>query len=118
MARSRKKGRRYNKNRYHKKQKRFKRRQKSELARIFYKYRKLILKHPLISAILSIIVSILLIRVFISNTIFSNNITEFRMWFLFFAILIGIIGLFALWVWIRNNVPSFFGKGNIKIKFK
>ena len=48
------------------------------------------------------------------NTIFGNKITEIRGWILFFAILFIIIGLIALNVWFRRNVPHLFTKHDVK----
>lgn len=79
----------------------------------FHKFQKFILRHQIISSLGSIILSIVLIRISFSNTLFGANITEFRMWFIFFAILLGIIGVISLSVWFRRNVPQMFTKHNV-----
>ena len=75
--------------RYHRRRSHHKR-QRSDLERYFHKFYRLIVRHPLVSSVGSIVTSIILIRAFFSNTLFGTNVTEFRIWFLFFAILIGI----------------------------
>jgi len=72
-----------------------------------YGLKNFVRKNPLISAVGSILFSIILVRVFFSNTFFGNEVSEFRLWFLFFAIVLGIIGLVALRVWFKNNVSNF-----------
>jgi len=108
-----------NRSRHHKSRKlniKHQKKPKSNLKKSFYKSRKFILRHPLISSVGSILVSILLFRASLSNKIFGNNISEFRGWFLFFAFLIGLIGVIALMVWFKRNVPALFTKHDINWK--
>ena len=80
---------------------------RSELERIFYKINKFVRHHPVLSAIVSVLLAIVLIRTSFSNMLFGNDVTEFRLWFLFFALVIGIIGIIALKVWFKNNVARY-----------
>lgn len=89
-------------------------RKHSFLSRLFYKSNRFVRRHPIISAVGSIVLSIFLLRVAFSDNLFGNNVSEFRLWFIFFAILIGIIGLISLKVWFSNNVSDF----NAQIKWK
>ena len=80
---------------------------------IFYQLNFFVRKHPVFSSVASIIISVLLIRVFFSETLFGANISEFRLWFLFVAIILGIIGTIALKVWFKNNVSNFNVQANL-----
>jgi len=72
----------------------------------FHKTRHFAIKHPLISAVMAIVISVILIRISFLSELFGQNISELRIWFLFFAALIGITGFVALIVWFRNHVSS------------
>lgn len=89
-------------------------RRSSSAASFWYKANKFVRRHPIFSSIGSILLSILLIRISFLNTLFGNNISEFRLWFLFLALLIGIVGIFALKVWFRNHVSNFNVQTNLK----
>ena len=78
----------------------------------FNKANKFIRENPILSAILAMISSIILIRISFSNTLFGNNFSEFRLWFLFFAVVFGIIGIMAINIWIKNNVSNFNSQHN------
>jgi Ca2+-dependent lipid-binding protein len=69
--------------------------------RTFHKSNNFVQRHPIISAVISIVLSIILLRI---SFLFEK--TEFRAWFIFFAILLGIIGIIAVIVWFRNNVSD------------
>ena len=89
------------------------RKKRPQASKTFYGARRFMLRHPLISSVGSIVLAIILIRISFSNTLFGSDVSEFRIWFILFAILLGIIGLFAIKVWWKKNVPDFFGKGDI-----
>ncbi|HLD15252.1 MAG TPA: hypothetical protein VJB94_01595 [Candidatus Nanoarchaeia archaeon] len=71
-------------------------------------------RHPLISSGGSILIGIILLRAFFNNNLFGNNVTEFRMWVLFFSIVFFIVGLIAIKVWFYRNVPSLHTKHQIE----
>jgi len=98
----------------HKKQ--FKKR--SPLAKLFYKLNRFVRRHPLISSIISILIGVFLIRAVFINSLFGNDMSEFKGWLIFFAILFIIIGIIALKVWFRRNVPSLFTKHNVNWRNK
>jgi len=104
--------------RFHKRQRRFNRFHKnhkrhSPISTLFYRINRFVRRHPILSSVISILIGIFLIRAFFMNTIFGNKITEIRGWILFFAILFIIIGLIALNVWFRRNVPHLFTKHDV-----
>ena len=88
----------------------------SALSILFYKTNKFVRRHPIFSAVSSIILSIVLVRISFSEKLFGNDISEFRLWFLFFAVLLGIIAIFALKVWYSNNVANFNVQANLNWK--
>lgn len=79
----------------------------------FYGFRRFVLRHPLLSSVGSVVLAIILVRLSFSNTLFGSNIGEFRLWFIFFAIVIGIVGIVSLVVWMRRNVPRFYSKHDV-----
>ncbi len=79
---------------------------KSQPIKKFYKLRRFVVRHPVLSSVVSMVSAILLVRVSMSDVVFGTNVSEFRLWFLFFAILLGIIGFISLMVWFRNNVSD------------
>ncbi len=83
---------------------------------IFYKINIFIRRYPIFSAILTIFLSIFLIRVSLSDNLFGNDVSEFRLWFLFFAVVLGIIGIMAIKVWFSNNVSNFNTQHNLNWK--
>jgi len=70
-------------------------------------------KHPVISAGGSVLIGIILMRAFFSDSLFGNNLNEFRAWILFVSIVFFIIGIVAFRIWLRRNVPDFFTKHDI-----
>lgn len=63
-------------------------------------------RHPIIASIGSIFLGIFLIRATFSNSLFGNDITEFKIWFIGGGVLFIIVGLFSLKIWIKRNVPT------------
>ena len=74
--------------------------------RTFYLWNTFVRKHPLISAVTSIVLAIMLVRLYFLDFLMGKNLTELRLWFMFFAVLFGLVGLIALKVWFRNNVSN------------
>lgn len=114
-------GKYYRRKKYHKKSHHNKhfhntKRRHSALSIFFYKFKRFVRRNPVLSAVVSIIISIFLIRISFSNELFGNDVTEFRFWFIFFAIILGLVGLFSLKVWWRNNVSNFNVQANLKWK--
>ena len=85
---------------------RFKHQNRNQVGSLFYKVRRFVVKHPVFSSIISIIAAIILFRIGMGSTFFGNDLSEFRFWFLFFAVILGIVGLIALKVWFKNNVAK------------
>jgi len=52
-------------------------------------------------------------RAFFSDSLFGNNITEFRMWILFALVVFLIIGIIAFMIWLRRNVPNIYTKHDV-----
>ena len=97
---------------------RFKYRRYSLISTIFYRTNRFFHRHRIISPLLCIIGSVILIRLALSEKLFGNSITEFRLWFIGFAVLIGIIGIISLKVWFRNNVADFNAQINLNWRAK
>ena len=53
-------------------------------------------------------------RAFFSDSLFGNNITEFRMWILFALVVFLIIGIIAFMIWLRRNVPDIYTKHDVR----
>lgn len=81
---------------------------------LFQRFTYFCRKHPLISSVGSIIVSVILFRAFLSNKLFNNNITEFRIWIVIASFIFFIIGITAILVWMRRNVPDFHSKHDVR----
>ena len=82
----------------------------------FYQMRRFVIRHPVFSAVFSIILSIFFIRISFLDVLFGNNISEFRLWFILGAIVLGIIGIISLKVWYKNNVSNFNVQANLNWK--
>jgi len=83
---------------------------------LFYGFNRFIRKNPVVSSVIGILSSIVLIRISFLDELFGNNITEFRVWFIFLAVILGIVGVISLMIWIRNNVSDFNFKGDLRIR--
>lgn len=85
----------------------------SLLSRAFYNLRKFAIYPPIISSVGSMVLSIILFRLAWSDKLFGYGISELRLWFLGFAILMFLIGIIALIVWMRRNVPTLYTKHDV-----
>ena len=86
---------------------------KPSIASRFYSIRNFVRRHPVFSSVTSIIAAIVLVRISLSDTLFGSNVSEFRLWFIFGAIILGIIGLISLKVWFKRKVPQHFTKHDV-----
>ena len=81
----------------------------------FYKLNRFVRRHPILSAVISILISFILVRSTFINSLFGLRINdEFRIWVFILAIIFFIAGILALSVWFRRNVPHLYTKHDIK----
>ncbi len=73
---------------------------------MFQQIKRFIRYNPLLSAVVSIVIAVLLIRASFSNILFGNDIKEIRFWIAGFGILICIIGLVSLRYLLTGGVPK------------
>jgi len=94
--------------RYHKKKmsnKRFhkyhnKPKREFSFAKNFYKFKKFVLKHPLISSMGSIILSIYIFKI-------KTSVAEFKLLIILLAFLLSLTGFMILSIWFLKKVKQF-----------
>ncbi len=90
-------------------------RRHSLISRVFYKFNRFVRRHPILSAVFSILISFILIRSIFVNNLFGIKVNnEFRIWIFIIALIFFIAGILALKVWFRRNVPSLFTKHDVR----
>jgi len=83
----------------------------SPINSLFYKINRFVRRYPILSAVFSIIISIILFRfAWIGNL---NKFSEFRIWIFLASIIFFIVGIIAIRVWMKNNVSNFNTQHNI-----
>lgn len=72
----------------------------------FQTFNRFVVRHPVVSSVGSMILAVILLRVILSNQLFGNDVTEFRLWLIFADIVLFFVGLISLKVWFKNNVSD------------
>ena len=61
--------------------------------------------HPLLFALVLIILAVIIFRISFLDSFFGNSLEEARLWIMFITLVLFVTGMFSIWVWVRNNVP-------------